>query len=537
MPPKNSSKKKKSSPKTTKSAQADQNIVVNGVEKCMETLQFIVETPKACIAKDNGNEVDRPLLNTGKDEVGANDTSVEEIHKEPDISKPCQGEDKNESANKGKLHLEQVVTANLERSRCMKEFRKELSELQQLTKDFDPKPEEVNTRKDRYVEAFHKFVSSHENYMQCENGTEKRDLMFDNYNDQRDVKLQLDDTVDLWWTNREKYKKAPSESGHSLKSLKSRSSRTSSSRSSVKEKRRLVEEAKLRIQTLREKQELERQLEVAEQSKTELSRKLKLLNAEAELKHAKIDYVIDQIPDDAGIDGMNAYFEKNLDKVKADKSEIAHVGNPNYSKQSILHVGNPKYSKQSIPQVETTPGQDNPSKSGISRVELSAKSKEFYPRAKPQPTITLPGQEIQPPHPQLDVWGTIAQTIKEGPSLPKIELMKFGGDPLEYVEFMTNFKDNIESQVSDVSQRFTRLLTQCVGKARETMQSCVNLDVTQRYKEAMDYLLQNFGQPHLIVEAHMKRLKELQVRRFDASALMEFVRHLEDTLLDWTTKT
>ena len=75
---------------------------------------------------------------------------------------------------------------------------------------------------------------------------------------------------------------------------------------SVKERRRLVEEAKLRIQTLREKQELERQLELAEQSKTELRRKLKLLNAEAELKHARIDYIIDQIPDDAGVDGMNA---------------------------------------------------------------------------------------------------------------------------------------------------------------------------------------------------------------------------------------
>ena len=162
----------------------------------METPQSIVETP-TCIEKDNGNEVDRPLLNTGKGEVGANDTSVEEIHKEPDSSKPFQGEDKNESANQGKLHLEQVVTANFERSRCMKEFRKELSELHQLTKDFDAKPEEVNTRKDRYVEAFHKFVSSHENYMQCENDTEKRDLMSDNYNDQRDVKLQLDYTVDL----------------------------------------------------------------------------------------------------------------------------------------------------------------------------------------------------------------------------------------------------------------------------------------------------------------------------------------------------
>lgn len=66
-----------------------------------------------------------------------------------------------------------------------------------------------------------------------------------------------------------------------------------------------MEEAKLKMQTLKEKQELEHQLEVAEQSKTELSRKIKLLNAEAELKQAKIDFVIDQIPDDEGVDGMN----------------------------------------------------------------------------------------------------------------------------------------------------------------------------------------------------------------------------------------
>ena len=71
---------------------------------------------------------------------------------------------------------------------------------------------------------------------------------------------------------------------------------------------------------------------------------------------------------------------------------------------------------------------------------------------------------------------------------------------------MNNFKDNIESQVSDVSQRFTRLLAQCVAEAKEVIRSCVNLDVTQRYKEAMDCLLENFGQPRLVVEADMKRL-------------------------------
>ena len=37
------------------------------------------------------------------------------------------------------------------------------------------------------------------------------------------------------------------------------------------------------------------------------------------------------------------------------------------------------------------------------------------------------------------------------------------------------------SQVSDGSQRFTRLLAQCIGKAREAIKSCVNLEVDQTY--------------------------------------------------------
>ena len=47
--------------------------------------------------------------------------------------------------------------------------------------------------------------------------------------------------------------------------------------------------------------------------------------------------------------------------------------------------------------------------------------------------------------------------------------------------------------------------------------------------EARRTLLENFGQPHMIVEAHMKKLRELQVRRSDAATLMEYVRRLEDT--------
>ena len=57
--------------------------------------------------------------------------------------------------------------------------------------------------------------------------------------------------------------------------------------------------------------------------------------------------------------------------------------------------------------------------------------------------------------------------------------MKFSGDRIEYVGFVTNIRDNIESQVSDESQTLTRLLAQCTGKAKEAIRSCVNLPVVK----------------------------------------------------------
>ena len=66
------------------------------------------------------------------------------------------------------------------------------------------------------------------------------------------------------------------------------------------------------------------------------------------------------------------------------------------------------------------------------------------------------------------------------------------------------------------------------GKVKEAIRSYVNLPVGQRYSEACRTLRVDFGQPHMIVEAHMKKLREVQVRKADASTFMEFARRLED---------
>ena len=78
---------------------------------------------------------------------------------------------------------------------------------------------------------------------------------------------------------------------------------------SVKERKRLMEEAKLEIRVLKEKQELQRELERVEKGKAELNRILELLDAKTKLQQTEIDLMLEQASEKE-TDGMNDYLEE-----------------------------------------------------------------------------------------------------------------------------------------------------------------------------------------------------------------------------------
>ena len=160
----------------------------------------------------------------------------------------------------------------------------------------------------RYEEAFHNFVDSHDNHLLFEDDVEKRDLMIDSYENQRDLKLQLDILVRKWRVKRQRAS-PPSESCFSLRSGKSGKSNVSS-RNSVQERMKVVEEAKLQMRALQERQELQRELEEVEKGKAELSRKLELLDVRTKVKQAEIDLLLEQNVED----GMNEYLKEHYSK-------------------------------------------------------------------------------------------------------------------------------------------------------------------------------------------------------------------------------
>ncbi|XP_048586408.1 uncharacterized protein LOC116604491 [Nematostella vectensis] len=122
----------------------------------------------------------------------------------------------------------------------------------------------------------------------------------------------------------------------------------------------------------------------------------------------------------------------------------------------------------------------------------------------------------------------VARVLSQAMSTPRIEYMHFDGNPINYVSFMHNFETCLESLTSDNSRKLQYLIQHCTGKARDAIESCVNLPTSEGYNTAKNTLKENFGLPHIIAKAHLKRLQDLPpLRNGGGPALLEFSRHLE----------
>ena len=180
--------------------------------------------------------------------------------------------------------------------------------------------EEILRSVDDYEHAFHKFVDAHERYLRFEDDEGMVAVAKESYEKEIERKFLLDVDISKWKSNM-KY-----ESRHSRRSSKMGKD-SCSTRSSIKEKRRIVEEVRLRMEALEEKQSLERRLEEEEvefkrreleleeerkRSKAELARKMEKMTPEIELKKAAVELKMEQeelqseySDDKSGVDEAN----------------------------------------------------------------------------------------------------------------------------------------------------------------------------------------------------------------------------------------
>ncbi|KAL9982123.1 hypothetical protein ACROYT_G010928 [Oculina patagonica] len=130
---------------------------------------------------------------------------------------------------------------------------------------------------------------------------------------------------------------------------------------------------------------------------------------------------------------------------------------------------------------------------------------------------------------QQHTFQSMASTIRQGFALPKPELNKFNGNPLEFWSFIRSFDNNIEKNSTDEGEKMTFLLQYCTGAARDAIKSCVTMDPALGYQEARKLLKDRFGHPFKIATAHLNQVtRGPPVKPNDQKGLLAFADQLKD---------
>ncbi|XP_071483331.1 uncharacterized protein [Diadema antillarum] len=113
-------------------------------------------------------------------------------------------------------------------------------------------------------------------------------------------------------------------------------------------------------------------------------------------------------------------------------------------------------------------------------------------------------------------------------NLPKPDLVTFDSNPTVYRSFINSFEVNVEQKVLDDRTRLTYLIQYCSGKARNSIENCVLMEPREGYAEAKRILREQFGQPHVVANAHLdKILKRSQVKQNDHAGLWDLARDMK----------
>ena len=93
-------------------------------------------------------------------------------------------------------------------------------------------------------------------------------------------------------------------------------------------------------------------------------------------------------------------------------------------------------------------------------------------------------------------------------SVPKLEIDKFSGDPLEYQTFLAIFDETIDSRIDDPQIKLTRLLQYTTGPAKAAIRNCALVGGGNGYTQAREILRNRYGDSHLVSQKVVDDLKK-----------------------------
>ena len=139
----------------------------------------------------------------------------------------------------------------------------------------------------------------------------------------------------------------------------------------------------------------------------------------------------------------------------------------------------------------------------------SSEQLQFYIRIASlfnTPNVTRPKQDVAP---RADNFQRIITLM----SLPKIELKPFGGDSVDYYNFMAEFDKLVDDVTDDAQVKLNILKRSCVDYAANVISDCGQLNAVSGYKRARELLADKCGNPHRASQQIQRELRDGKVVR------------------------
>ena len=84
----------------------------------------------------------------------------------------------------------------------------------------------------------------------------------------------------------------------------------------------------------------------------------------------------------------------------------------------------------------------------------------------------------------------------------------FDGDLLNFKYFVSIFQEVLETKLEDPRGRLTQLIQYTSSEAKDLVKNCIYLPSEEGYRKAMRVLHNRYGDPHKILAAYKKEIKE-----------------------------
>ena len=113
------------------------------------------------------------------------------------------------------------------------------------------------------------------------------------------------------------------------------------------------------------------------------------------------------------------------------------------------------------------------------------------------------------------------KNIHDDVRLPRVNLIKFSGDPLTYSKFWDLFKTSIHDR-ADISTivKFQYLMTQVEGEAEQLLSGFDNTEA--QYQEAIELLTETYGKKKNLIRARLSSLFDLPQPEATSKSLSDF---------------